>query len=87
MAPPAGGDRPIEAQNGGTQTTRRRESVASQESQTAKEYEAIRALLSMWFHVSLTWPYSFIESQLQLEADAREILPYVGGFSFLGNYL
>lgn len=49
MTSPAGGDRPIGTQNEGMsdQTTRRRESFASQESQTAKEYEAIRASLSI----------------------------------------
>uniref|UniRef100_A0A093VR92 Protein mlo2 n=1 Tax=Talaromyces marneffei PM1 TaxID=1077442 RepID=A0A093VR92_TALMA len=58
MTSPADADRPAEAQNDGKTgqtSTQRRESFASQNSQTAKD---------------------FIESQLQLEADAREILPY-----------
>ncbi|OKL63584.1 hypothetical protein UA08_01483 [Talaromyces atroroseus] len=58
MSSTAGSDRPAETLNGGTpeqSNNRHRESFASQNSQTAKE---------------------FIESQLQLEADAREILPY-----------
>lgn len=45
MTSPAGDDRPAEARNDGTadQTgIRRRESFVSQNSQTAKEYEAIR---------------------------------------------
>ncbi|KUL91935.1 hypothetical protein ZTR_01227 [Talaromyces verruculosus] len=50
MASNPSADQVVEAQR-----SRRRESFASQESQTAKD---------------------FIESQLQLEADAREILPY-----------
>lgn len=87
MASPAGADRTAEAQNDGKsdQTTRRRESFASQESQTAKEYEAIRASLSMRSVALLTYLYSFIESQLQLEADAREILPYVSRSRFQIN--
>lgn len=48
MASHTGADQ-LTAQNDekSDQTTRRRESFASQESQTAKEYEAIRASLSM----------------------------------------
>jgi hypothetical protein len=47
-------------------------SAASENSQTAQEYahlRVVRRLLTIWCR--------FISSQLQLEADAREALPYV----------
>lgn len=58
----------------------RRESFGSQNSQTAKEYVGgpkvppSNAKLTV-FHVR------FIDSQIRLEADAREILPYVSAMT------
>lgn len=54
-------------------------SQSSDDSQTAAEYVYI---LRLWpfqccRRIWLTWMASFIDSQLKLEADAREALPYV----------
>lgn len=51
----------------------RRDSFASQNSQTAKEYESTPLVL----RTPGLQDHRFIESQTRLEADAREILPYV----------
>jgi hypothetical protein len=58
---------------GDQQTDGRRESFGSHNSQTAREYEPVSNVHSR--HEANN--HRFIESQLQLEADAREVLPYV----------
>lgn len=65
-------------QNGGADQAdiQRRESFASADSHTAKEYALYLNFVSELVD-RLTSELSFIDSQLQLEADAREILPYV----------
>lgn len=55
----------------------RRESFGSQDSQTAKEYEITSTTPLLKSSESILTSSRFIESQIQLEADAREVLPYV----------
>lgn len=52
----------------------RRESFGSHNSQTAKEYGRVPVVDSVKTQANRN---RFIESQLQLEAEAREALPYV----------
>ncbi len=53
-------------------------SQSSDDSQTAAEYvSTLRSLTSQRYSDMANFLISFIDSQLKLEADAREALPYV----------
>ena len=65
----------IPEQDESTDNLERRATQVSQESQTASEYGQDSTLYLL--RTTTDRPFSYIDRQLELEADAREILPYV----------